>query len=68
MSRKTGGIISILSIILSPLLGGLVGKIVAASDILRFSHSYLDDAICLVSMIAWIVASVIFYLAFAGKD
>ena len=68
MSRKTGGIISILSIILSPLLGGLVGKIVAASDILRFSHSYLDDAICLVGMIAWIVASVIFYFAFASKD
>lgn len=67
MRKKTVSIIAIISAILSPLLGGLVGKTVAASDILSFSHSYLDDAICLVGMLAWIAASAIFYHAFTRK-
>lgn len=60
MRKRAVSIIAIISTILSPLLGGLVGKIVAASNILRFSHAYLDDAICLVGMLAWMAATAIF--------
>ncbi len=68
MKKKVVGIISILLILFSPLLGGLLGKFVADLNILSLYSMWMDNIVCYIGMIAWIVASVIFYICFSTND
>lgn len=68
MRKKTVGLISMISILLSPLLGGLVGKYVVNLNILDLYAMWMDDIVCYIGMMAWIIASVIFYISFSTDN
>lgn len=61
MKKNVVAIITILSILLSPLCGGLVGRLIAELDLLGFPNTTLDSILCYFGIIAWIIASLIFY-------
>ena len=65
MKRTIPGIITIVSLLFSPLLGGLLGRLIAKTDILRMSSVMSDDWLCIIGSIAWMLASVVFYTMFA---
>lgn len=62
MDKGKKVILAVISIILSPLFGGMVGEIILALRIIRFSDIYWDNIYVFFSIISWLVASVIYYL------
>ncbi len=62
--RKDIRALTIISILFSPLFGGLIGRFVGYLDILSLPHIYLDAGLCYVGAIAWIVASLFFYFTY----
>ncbi|MCQ4935558.1 MULTISPECIES: hypothetical protein [Anaerotignum] len=56
--------LTIISILLSPLFGGLIGRFVGFLNILNLPHIYLDAGLCYLGAIAWIVASLLFYFTY----
>lgn len=68
MKRNTVAIISMISIVLSPLFGGLVGKIIGCISIMGFGSIWTDDGLCCFGIIAWMVASVLFYIHFKNAS
>lgn len=68
MNKKAAGVISICSILLSPLLGGGLGKMVAGSNILALHSAYSDDGLSYIGALAWIAASIMFYVVFSKKE
>ena len=68
MNKKLAGAISMVSILFSPLLGGIIGRLIANLNILDMSTIHSDDGLCYVGAIAWIVASIMFYMSFKKED
>lgn len=67
MDKKNIFAITILSVLLSPLLGGIIGMIIGRTGILDFHHLYFEDGLVYVGTLAWIVASVLFYYHYQKK-
>jgi len=62
MKNKKILLTTIVSILLSPLLGGIIGRVIGWTDLLNYSHLYLEEGLSYIGAIAWIIASVIYYV------
>jgi len=54
--------ITLISILLSPLIGGLIGTVVGWTGIIPFRHAYFQDGLVFIWAIAWIAASIVYYV------
>ena len=63
--RKRVAVITIVSILLSPALGGLVGRVL--SGFLMYNNTYFEYGMSYIGALAWIVASVIYYIDNRGR-
>ena len=67
MKKNTVAIASIISVVLSPIIGGMGGKLIAVCDLFQFHHVYFDDGLVYLGSIAWIAASILFYVHFTNN-
>ena len=67
MKRDSVAKLTIVSIILSPFCGGLVGRLTAEIDICGFPNVYLDSILCYFGIISWIIASLVFYTHYKDR-
>ena len=62
MNKNQKMVLAFLLILFSPLIGGILGKVIVALGILQFSHVLLEEILVYFEIIACLVAAVLYYL------
>lgn len=67
MKYDTIAKLTIFSIISSPVWGGIIGRLTGELNICGFPNTLLDSGLCYLGIIAWIIASLLFYHHYSKK-